>query len=247
MKIAAYSAIYGPYDWVKPAPAGIRSIMYTDSHVTAEKANAAGWETRVVPHGIATLNGDPAVTAPMLAHKWWKTHPLLALPDMDVSVWLDGSMEVTVPDLAQRALDALGSDDWAMMRHPWRDCALAEGWYSATLEWRYDRAAIERQTAHYAQWHPSHWGLVATGMNVRRHTPAVAALSDMWWTECITWSHQDQISLPVLLRLMEMQRPLPGPGETWDGPQGLPIPPVDWNMNIPWWEWWTLHEHGGTQ
>lgn len=243
MAVAAYTAIYGQSDWVKSAPPGVRAVLYTDLESTAKQARAQGWESRVVPHGIATCNGDPAVTGPMLGHKWWKTHPQLALPDVDISIWLDGSMEVTVPDLADRALAVLGNDDWSMMRHPWRDCALAEGWYSATLEWRYDRQALERQTAHYAGFHPEHWGLIATGMNVRRHTPQVAALSDLWWEECLRWSHQDQVSLPVLLRLMEMQRG----GASAFAMDVAEVPPINWNMDLPWWQWWTLHEHGGGQ
>lgn len=231
-RVAVYTAIYGPYDRVKPAPAGVRSVLYTDLRSTAAAAHELGWEPRVVRHGIATLHGAPAVTAPMLAHKWWKTHPQLALPDVDVSIWLDGSMETVVPDLADRCLQALGGDDWVMVRHPWRDCAIEEGYYSATLTWRYDHDALTRQTDFYARFHPRHWGLFATGANVRRHGDEVALLCDQWWRECVHWSHQDQVSLPVLLRLAQLDM-LPGLGR-----------PVQWNTNMPWDEWWKLHEHG---
>jgi hypothetical protein len=204
--------------------------MYTDLESTATLARELGWEPRQVRHGIATLKGSPAVTGPMLAHKWWKLHPHLALPDVDVSIWLDGSMETAVPDLADRCLAALGGDDWVMVRHPWRDCAIEEGYYSSTLTWRYDRDALVAQTDHYATWHPRHWGLFASGANVRRHTPEVARFGQIWWDECIRWSHQDQVSLPVLLRLSGL---------------GDVVPPVRWNTNMPWNEWWKLHEHGG--
>jgi len=229
MNLALYTAIYGPYDWVKPLPfLGIPAYLYTDSEVTAEKAAAAGWEPRIVRHGIATLNGDPAVTGPMLAHKWWKTHPELACPGVDVSLWIDGSMQLLFPDYPEKCLQALGQDDWSCMRHPWRDCIYTEGEYSATLTWRYDSASVLRQIEAYRSFHPGGWGLIATGANVRRHTPAVLALSDLWWVECVNWSHQDQLSLPVLLRLSQ-QDPAP----------------VRWNMDLPWATWWILHEHGG--
>jgi len=54
-------------------------------------------------------------------------------------------------------------------------------------------------------------------------------LNDNWWHECLRWSHQDQVSLPVLLRMSDR-------GE---------LPPVRWNTNMPWAQWWGLHEHGG--
>ena len=64
-------------------------------------------------------------------------------------------------------------------------------------------------------------------------TEQVLRLSDLWWAECVNWSHQDQISLPVLL---------------WMAQTGVGgVPPVRWNVNIPWNEWWQLYEHGGVQ
>ena len=226
-KVALYTAVYGRSDWVKPAPktpAGVPCLFYTDRVETALEAEGLGWEAKVVPHRIATLRGEPRITAPMLAHKWWKTHPELACPGAEVSLWIDGSMEVTVGDYVDRCLWALGTDDWACVPHPARSCIYPEAEYSATLTWRYDAASIRAQASFYSQFHPANYGLVATGANVRRHTPRVLELSDSWWVECLQWSHQDQLSLPVLLRLSD--------GE------------VKWNMNLPWFQWWHLHEHG---
>lgn len=226
MKVALYTAIYGESDWVKPAPPGLSSPpkLYTDSPDVADEAWRQGWAPIIRPHFITTLKGEPKIVAPMLAHKWWKTHPELACPGTDVSLWIDGSMEVNVQDYVLRCLDALGEDDWACVPHPCRTCVFDEGRYSATLTWRYDSEAMLEQVKFYEQFHPPGWGLIATGANVRRHTPEVIELSHQWWDECLTWSHQDQLSLPVLLRLAEGK--------------------VRWNMNLPWHQWWTLHEHG---
>jgi len=226
MKVALYTAIYGNSDWVKPAPKGlgVPVYLYTDSQQTADDAESLGWEPVIANHGIVTLNGEPKVTAPMLAHKWWKTHPDLACPDVDVSLWIDGSMEITVEDYVGRCLEALGTDDWACVRHPARHCIYPEGQFSATLTWRYDAVSILRQIDSYQRFHPRDWGLIATGANVRRHTANVLELSDQWWMECLAWSHQDQLSLPVLLRLAEEK--------------------VKFNYNLPWFQWWFLHPHG---
>jgi hypothetical protein len=225
VRVALYTAIYGRYDSVKPVPLdlGVPAYLFTDLPEIAEEATAAGWFARVVPHHIVTLNGDPRITGPMLAHKYWKCHPDKACPDVDASIWIDGSMTITEPDFVKKNIEALGDDDWACVKHPARGCIYPEADYSATLSWRYQPAAIKAQSAHYSAFHPANWGLIATGHNIRRHTPDVLKMSEEWWQENLRWSHQDQLSLPVLLRIFDM---------------------IKWNYNLPWHSWWHLGEHG---
>lgn len=227
MKVALYTACYGSYETPKPMRVvDVPTVFITDRPETAERAREQGWQsTLVIPHGIATLKGTPKVTGPMLAHKWWKCHPDVAVPNVDVTLWIDGSMEVIVDDYVDHCLAALGQDDWACVPHPSRNCIYPEADYSATLG-RYDAGAVLAQSAFYRDvvGHPSNWGLIATGANVRRHTANVLELGQQWWDECLNWSHQDQLSLPVLLRLAEGK--------------------VAWNMNLPWHTTWHLHQHG---
>lgn len=225
--VGVYSAIYGEYDHPKSTQmivADRNPVMYTDSHRTALEAEDFGWEVRVVKHHFESPHGDPKIVTPMLNHKFWKCHPEDALPDVDCSIWIDGSIEVTNPEFTSNALRALGDDDWSHVPHPARSCIYPEAQYSATLTWRYDAESILAQAAHYQNFHPSGWGLFATGVNIRRHTDHVFLMSDQWWEEIINWSHQDQISLPVLQRLMEDK--------------------VPWNRNLTWFKDWFLHAHG---
>lgn len=230
-RIGLYTAIYGESDWPKPIPelmgplGPINTVMYTDSERTRDEAYAAGWKTVVINKWyITTLKGEPKVVAPMLAHKWWKCHPTAALPGCEVSLWIDGSMEIQRPDYVDLCLQALGSDDWVCVPHPARTCIYPEAEFSATLTWKYDAPSVLAQARFYQQFHPPNWGLFATGANVRRHTDSVRVLSELWWQEILGWSHQDQLSLPVLFRLDE--------GKT------------KWNMNMPWFQWWHLWQHG---
>jgi hypothetical protein len=222
MRLALYTALYGEYDWVKPVPkleGNVPAIMYSD-----RPRDAPGWEVRVVPHYIATLKGSPRITGPMLAHKFWKCHPALAVPWADVTMWIDGSMEIVVDDYVSRCLEALDQDEWSCVRHPARTCIYPEADFSATLTWRYDSEAILKQAAFYRSiGHTAGFGLIATGANVRRHTPETIEIGEQWWQECINWSHQDQLSLPVLFRIHEGYK---------------------WNFNLPWFQWWPLHELG---
>jgi hypothetical protein len=226
VKVGLYTAIYGESDWPKPVPdLGVPAVMFTDSDRTAEQAVTAGWEVKMVRHYITTLRGDPKIVAPMLAHKYWKCHPDVAFPGYYASLWIDGSMEILCQNYVELCLEALGEDDWSCVPHPARNCIYPEAEYSATLHWKYDPPSILAQAEFYRQFHPPGTGLQATGANVRRHTSEVLELGRLWWKEILNWSHQDQVSLPVLFRLMDGK--------------------VKYNHNLPWFQWWHLHEHGG--
>jgi hypothetical protein len=229
--VQAYSAIYGGYDHPKPvhnAGFSLTPVMFTESPETMKEAKEAGWFPVYAPHNWSSPNGDPAIVVPMLNHKYWKCHPeaLESDPDepiIEASIWLDGSVEPH-PGFEEKAIAALGDDDWSCVPHPVRNCIYPEADYSATLTWRYDGPSILAQANHYRSFHPSGYGLIATGVNIRRHSPEVIELSHLWWEEILTWSHQDQISLPVLLRL-------------WEGK-------VKWNTRLTWHQDWILHPHG---
>jgi hypothetical protein len=246
--VAIYSAIYGDYEAsVKPiVGSGAAAFMFTDNPKIAEQCEPAGWRPVLTEAPYAHFeanpaNGDPAVVRPMLAHKFWKTHPREAFwtveMNPDVSIWLDGSMELVLmrTEFASRCLAALGDDDWSVMPHPWRNCIFDEAVYSSTLIFRYNPAAMMRQHDAYLEaGHPRGWGLFATGNMVRRHTDAVQAVGQDWWLENLMWSHQDQISLPFMFAKHTQSI----------GWAGQCLGPLKWNANLPWGEFWKLHPHG---
>jgi hypothetical protein len=218
VKVALYSALFGRYDRPKVVPPdlGVPAFMLTDDDETGELATAAGWNTV-----MSKKNVD---MSPMMRHKWFKLHPHLTLPDFDVTLWMDASMTIVADDYVGKCLTALGDDDWVMVPHPSRICIYDEATVSASYTWKYDPAQINPQAEYYRIiGHPAQWGLFATGANVRRKTDTVRLVCEQWWWENTTRSHQDQISLPVLMRLN---------------------PDLKWNANMPWFEWWHLAEHG---
>jgi hypothetical protein len=201
VKARIYSALYGGYEEPKSLPAGTRGLLYADRPYVAR-----GWAYASARHNIVTRKGDPALVAPMLAHKYWKCHPGEALPDADISMWVDASIRLE-PGFFERAVEALGEDDWLLVRHPWRDCIYEEAAYSAALP-RYQSLSsdLKTQSAWYVSLgHPAKGGLPATGIMVRRHTPEVLEASRHWWFECLNWSHQDQVSLPVILDMLKIK------------------------------------------
>lgn len=200
--IQVYTAIYGGYEEPKPLPEGVTGLLFSD----VSYGDGGGWTNIVVDHHIVTRKGDPELTAPMLAHKYWKCHPGKALPGADISVWVDSSILLD-PGFVDRAVQALREDDWLLVRHPWRTCIYEEASYSAALS-RY--RTLSTDLANQAAWyrslgHPATDGLPATGITIRRHTPEVLEASTHWWMECLNWTHQDQVSLPVLLRMLNIK------------------------------------------
>lgn len=222
-KIALYSAVYGKYDDHRSAPElGIPCRMFSDE--IGDCDIELGWDVWCINPEIVDSEGKPYPQTNMLRHKFWKCHPAAALPDADISIWIDGSIEITNPNFVQFCLDHLGDADWLTMKHPDRDCTYEEATFSAQLS-RYDGVRLEQQAGFYRDviGHPEHWGLPGTGIMVRRHTQAVIEMGEQWWDECLHWTHQDQVSLPVLARLNEEK--------------------VKTVFTLPWGEGWEYHEH----
>lgn len=210
-RITLYTAVYGGYDIIKSTNEvqGANRILYTDNPMIV----APGWEVRVMP--LDELD------TPMLRAKWWKCRPDLAVGG-EISIWIDGSM-IPREGFVHRCEVALGVADVAFTPHPWRDCIYTEQLASTGLP-KYQGADLVAQVEYYRSiGHPEHWGLFASGAMIRRHTPAVLEMGRHWWHENLTRSWQDQLSLPVVLRLA---------GDD-----------IIWNTGLPWSGLWDYAEH----
>lgn len=116
------------------------------------------------------------------------------------SVWLDASFRVVssrfVADLINHA--DRSPHGLAQFKHPWRSCLFDEAAESAPMP-KYAGEPIEEQTAKYrADGMPERWGLWATGIIGRVHSPELTAWGNTWLEHCRTWSIQDQISHPYV-------------------------------------------------
>jgi hypothetical protein len=201
---AILTSIYGQYDSLKPAMpqigAEVEWIVVTDD---PDLDPGLGW--RVVVEPRPDLHPNRAAKAPKML-PWRYT-------DAPCSVWVDASFLVTSPTFVADVL-AL-ADPLAQFVHPWRDCVYAEAAASVGLP-KYDGEPVLEQTAaSYRAGHPPHFGLWATGVIARRHTPQVVQLGHRWLQECHRWSFQDQLSEPVVLREVGL-RPASLPGTHLD-------------------------------
>ena len=178
-----YSAIYGDFDRSRSQPVPVR--LFSEA-------------THLYPLG------EPA--DPRLAAKWWKVRPDLACPDADITIWIDGSMDILRPDFVDLCVEALDDADAIFVRHPTRDDIYQEAAASVALA-KYRGQPLLAQVEAYRTIlaHPDHWGLMHAGVLVRRNNDRIRALNEAWWTEIARWSLQDQLSLPPMLALSDVR------------------------------------------
>lgn len=188
-----YSSIYGGYDRPKPPrphPEVSEWRLYTDD----PEIVAPGWNVVVEPRN--------ELAHPRMQAKYRKCHPPKLGPAA-TSLYLDGSIRLRDPSLLDAAIEALTASDWAMYWHPERTNIVDELEASKHLR-KYDGQRLDPQVTFYIDNYGrsmllEYAGLWAAGILARRHTEKVLAASAGWWTECRTWTYQDQLSLPVVI------------------------------------------------
>ena len=226
MKVAIVTAIYGDYDTPKPigwADPAVRGHLWTDSEKIAREASELGWYSVLDEDPACTDDGDDRMS-PMLRAKYVKTHMHIA-STADVLIWLDGSMIVTVPDFVARCVEALGDDDVSFTPHPLRTCIRPEALVTAALARYSDCDPIKQVNYYDSIGHPRDWGLFASGAFTIRNNYVIKEFGEHWWHENVTRTYQDQLSLPVIVLIMQ---------ET----EGM-----KWNSRMPWAQWWGIAHH----
>jgi len=114
-------------------------------------------------------------------------------------------------------LDCLGDADCGFYTHPDRTTISSEAEASIKIH-KYEDQDVRGQVQEYlAQGHPDDWGLWAGGLFIVRDTPAVRRMGERWLEEIVRWSHQDQLSLPFVLREQGL-RPVPLHGHLTGNP-----------------------------
>jgi hypothetical protein len=206
-RAAVITAVYDGYDPLKPicpqSGADVEWVVVTDSSDVASRAeNELGWTAVVEPR--------PDVH-PNRAAKHPKFLPWEYV-DANRSVWIDASFRVTSPSFVADVLERTDADrPVVQFSHPWRSCVYQEAMASVGLA-KYATEPILAQVAAYrAKGFPANWGLWATGVIGRVHTPKVRRFGEAWLKEVYDWSFQDQLSEPVCL-WREGLRPAPLPG-----------------------------------
>ena len=214
--IAVYTACYGQYDMIRPAPSiqGVDFILFTDDSTI----HPNGWQVEIRNN---TWFGK---IHPRMRAKSFKCLPHFHLPSHEYTLWIDASHEIRDAKGIFDALDlAEQNDGIAAHRHP-RQSILTEAEASTHFR-KYDGLPVLEQAQAYVDFgHPDDWGLWACGSLARVRHPAMDATMDDWYQECWYWTYQDQISLPFVMNLHGLR------------PAEFPYP----QYNSP---WFRIHAH----
>lgn len=181
MKIAVYTVNFANYDPLH------EPIVYDESadyvYITDTPRRSHAWDIRVV---------DPP-NNPILTSRYYFCQSTLIFPDYDITIehGADCRLSVTPSDLISMLPDEY---DIAVFPHPRRKSVYREG--DECIRLRKDTANnVNPQMKRYRkEGLPESFRLSTCILMVRRNTPQVQALEEMWWDEVLHNSHRNQLS-----------------------------------------------------
>lgn len=192
MRVCIYTAIFGDYTTLKEprelSREGVDLICFTE--LGLPDAWRLRHRRRVFAH-------------PRMDAKWYRMNSDLLLPEYDVTIWVDASIQLgSVDRFVASCLRDLGPHDTALFRHPERSNIYEEAEASFSVcPHKYADQPLLEQVAHY-RWEglPNDHVLWAGTIHVRRaRSRLVSEINRRWFAECVRWSYQDQLSLPYVL------------------------------------------------
>lgn len=188
-RIIVYSVLVGGYEPIRPPEVmdpNVRYILFTDNSALI----VDHWEI---------VYFDTLGLSPRRASRLPKLLPHHYLPDHDVSIYLDASLSLRVSDVSEMTKGWLQNYDIAAYPHFERDCIFDEieeclrlGKSDPTLTGVfYERLKKEQ--------FPRNWGLLENAFLVRRNTPMMRRINELWCTEYMAGAERDQFSLMYIL------------------------------------------------
>lgn len=190
-RIVVYTCVTGGYDkLITPVKTpGVDYICFTDNM----DIPAAGWELRPLPDGLdglSTVKKQRMVK--ILPHKY--------LPDYDISIWVDGNIEVKAD--MKEFLNSIIYTGYSVFipAHPVRKCIYKES--DAVKKLKKDTSDMpDKQMKKYKdEGFPENYGLVQSNIMVRWHNDEdCIKVMEVWADEVRKLSHRDQLSFNYAL------------------------------------------------
>ena len=190
-KVVVYTCVTGGYDELRvPVKTdGVDYVCFTDN--TGMTAN--GWSLRPIPEGLEGLtNVKKQRMVKVLPHRY--------LPDYDMSIWVDGSVEVkaNVIDFLSGILE--DGRSIYIPEHPARKCIYSE--CDVVKKIKKDTTDLpDKQMKKYrGEGFPKDYGLVQSNIMARRHNDKECIrVMEAWAAEIREFSHRDQLSFNYAL------------------------------------------------
>jgi len=133
--------------------------------------------------------------------RWHKLHPHLLFPECEVSLWVDGNVDILDGEIFEDVDQALKSNSlFACSLHPKRQCIYEE--FDACQEAGKDDPDVMKRQEDLIKksGFPKKNGLFETNIIARRHSsPVVIRIMEEWWYWLEHYSRRDQLSFTYVL------------------------------------------------
>lgn len=191
MKTAVYTAVFGDYDAIKPplACGDADYIVFSDNPNPPQ----APWQLRLcrLPEGTDACK----------ASRYYFTQSTKVLPDYEVTIMHGGNAQLS--RTAEEFLPFLANTDIAGFKHPHRNCVYDEVAACALIRkdtWENMQPQMDRYWSEGFEGKP----FSACILLVRRNTPQIAKLEELWWEEVLHGSYRDQLSFDYCRWLLDV-------------------------------------------
>jgi hypothetical protein len=162
-------------------------ICFTDLNI-----KSSCWTILPIPTELREqIDAKKARAIKLLWHRY--------LPDYDYSVWVDGSILIKKPISEFVSRNFSENDIFAICKHPDRVCVYQEG--AAVKKMFKDKAdTVDNQLNKYRrEKYPENWGMVQSGIIIRKRDDKVIQFGELWWREVEKHSRRDQLSFNYVL------------------------------------------------
>lgn len=183
-KIVVYTCISGNYDKIKDIinkEENIDYICFSDQDVVD-----SNWRIKKIPEFLNYL--DQTKRARCI-----KILPHLFLPEYEISIWIDGNIEVV--GNVSKLVEKYSEEYFSIPKHPDRICIYQEA--EVIIKMKKDKEEnVMRQINKYRDsGYPQNFGLVQSNVIIRKHNHKICKdICENWWKETVTQSKRDQLS-----------------------------------------------------
>ncbi len=203
-RVCVYTAICGNYDTLKPVPEQDVPCDYVCFSDDIRLTNPGQWKILPVEDAGQRHPRMRARFPKILHHRIFPRGRLrrvrsLFAPRYTHTLWIDGSIRVKSASFVREFVQHIGAAGWSMFIHPDRSCIYPEAEFSTSMPKYFDQPVMAQAAAYRAEGYPAENGLIASGLIARSTSADLSEIEEMWWSENVRWSYQDQLSLPVVL------------------------------------------------
>src|ERR1035437_4801349 len=174
MRVCVYTAIYGGYDTLKPYPPQTIEtdfVCFTDRELYPD---THGWRVICDRRFEKQHPRMQAKYFKVLNHQVFNSGQFFnsnasryALKNYDVTIWMDGHLEIKTSRFVEVMASSLGRYGMALPVHPDRDCSYNEVEVSIPMKKYYGLPLREQVESYRRRGYPERNGLMACGVIVR--------------------------------------------------------------------------------